>query len=96
MSVSLVVKVNMVMFGLNLNHMKQERYRICQQVVGGVIPKEYIPAVDKGIQDAMNNGILAGYQVVDVKATLYDGSYHDVDSRKWHLKLLVLWRSKML
>jgi elongation factor G len=49
-------------------------------IVGGAIPKEYIPAVDKGIQGAMKAGVLAGYQVVDVKVTLYDGSYHEVDS----------------
>ena len=49
-------------------------------VVGGAIPKEYIPAVDEGIQGAMKAGVLAGYQVVDVKVTLYDGSYHEVDS----------------
>ena len=48
--------------------------------MGGAIPKEYIPAVDKGIQGAMKAGVLAGYQVVDVKVTLYDGSYHEVDS----------------
>ncbi len=55
-------------------------YEFINAVVGGAIPKEYIPAVDKGIQGAMKAGILAGYQVVDVKVTLYDGSYHEVDS----------------
>jgi len=55
-------------------------YEIVNAVVGGAIPKEYIPAVDKGIQGAMKAGVLAGYQVVDVKVTLYDGSYHEVDS----------------
>jgi len=55
-------------------------YEFINAVVGGSIPKEYIPAVDKGIQGAMKAGILAGYQVVDVKVTLYDGSYHEVDS----------------
>jgi len=49
-------------------------------IVGGVVPKEYIPAVSHGIQDAMKNGIIAGFQMVDIKAKLYDGSYHDVDS----------------
>ena len=55
-------------------------YVFTNSVVGGAIPKEYIPAVDKGIQGAMKAGVLAGYQVVDVKVELYDGSYHEVDS----------------
>ncbi len=56
-------------------------------VVGGAIPKEYIPAVDAGIQSAMLNGVLAGYNVVDLKATLYDGSYHEVDSSEMAFKI---------
>ena len=55
-------------------------YTFVNQIVGGVVPKEYIPAVDKGIREQMQNGVIAGYPVVDVKVTLYDGSYHDVDS----------------
>ncbi len=55
-------------------------YEFTNAIVGGAIPKEYIPAVDKGIQGAMKSGILAGYEVVDVKVELYDGSYHEVDS----------------
>lgn len=55
-------------------------YEFINNIVGGAIPKEYIPAVDAGIQGAMQNGVLAGYNVVDVKVTLYDGSYHEVDS----------------
>ena len=55
-------------------------YTFVNEIVGGVIPKEYIPAVDKGIQEQMQNGVIAGYPVVDLKVTLYDGSYHDVDS----------------
>ena len=55
-------------------------YEFVNAIVGGVIPKEYIPAVDAGIQGAMQSGVLAGYNVVDVKVTLYDGSYHEVDS----------------
>jgi len=55
-------------------------YEFINAIVGGVVPKEYIPAVSHGIQDAMRNGIIAGYPMVDIKAKLYDGSYHDVDS----------------
>ena len=51
-------------------------------IVGGVVPREYIPAVEKGLEDSMNNGVLAGYPLVDIKAKLYDGSYHDVDSNE--------------
>ncbi|GEQ48412.1 elongation factor G [Tetragenococcus koreensis] len=52
------------------------------KIVGGVVPREYIPAVQKGLEDSMENGVLAGYPLVDIKATLYDGSYHDVDSNE--------------
>lgn len=62
-------------------------YEFVNKIVGGVIPKEYIPAVDAGIQSAMNNGVLAGYPVVDVKVTLYDGSYHEVDSSEMAFKV---------
>jgi len=62
-------------------------YEFVNKIVGGVVPKEYIPAIDAGIQDAMNNGILGGYNVVDVRVTLYDGSYHDVDSSEMAFKV---------
>ncbi|WP_104697455.1 MULTISPECIES: elongation factor G [unclassified Helicobacter] len=62
-------------------------YEFVNEITGGVIPKEYIPAVDKGIQEAMQNGVLAGYPVVDFKVTLYDGSYHDVDSSEMAFKI---------
>ena len=68
----------------------QERgfgYEFVNEIVGGVVPKEYIPAVDKGIQEQMENGVLAGFPLVDVKVSLYDGSYHDVDSSEMAFKI---------
>jgi elongation factor G len=62
-------------------------YEFVNDIVGGVVPKEYIPAVDKGVQEAMKSGVKAGYPVVDVKVTLYDGSYHDVDSSEQAFKI---------
>ncbi len=62
-------------------------YEFINEITGGVIPKEYIPAVDKGIQEAMQNGVLAGYPVVDFKITLYDGSFHEVDSSEMAFKI---------
>ncbi|MBP5237085.1 MAG: elongation factor G [Clostridia bacterium] len=62
-------------------------YEFINKIVGGSIPKEYIPAVDAGIRSAMQSGVLAGYNVVDVKVTLYDGSYHEVDSSELAFKI---------
>jgi elongation factor G len=62
-------------------------YEFINDVVGGVIPKEFIKPVDQGIREAMEGGVLAGYEMVDVKATLYDGSYHDVDSNEMAFKI---------
>ena len=62
-------------------------YEFVNKIVGGAIPKEYIPAVDEGIRGAMNSGVLAGYNVVDVKVNLFDGSYHEVDSSEMAFKI---------
>jgi elongation factor G len=62
-------------------------YEFENAIVGGVIPREYIPAVDKGVQEQLDNGVLAGFPVVDVKVTLYDGSYHEVDSSEMAFKI---------
>ncbi len=64
-----------------------EGFEFVNQIVGGVVPREYIPAVEKGVKEAMDNGVMAGYPVVDVKVTLYDGSYHDVDSSEMAFKI---------
>ncbi len=62
-------------------------YEFVNEIVGGVVPKEFIPAIDKGIQEQMGNGVLGGYPMEDVKVTLYDGSYHDVDSNEMAFKI---------
>jgi elongation factor G len=62
-------------------------YEFVNEIVGGVVPKEYIPAVDKGVQEQLKSGILAGYPVLDVKVSLFDGSYHDVDSNEMAFKI---------
>ena len=62
-------------------------YEFVNAIVGGVIPKEYIPSIDKGIREALENGVIAGYPVVDIKVTLVDGSYHEVDSSEAAFKI---------
>ena len=62
-------------------------YEFVDEIVGGVVPREYIPVVDKGLQEALQTGVLAGYPMIDVKCTLFDGSYHDVDSNEMAFKI---------
>src|SRR5699024_9541358 len=62
-------------------------FEFVNKIVGGVVPREYIPAVQSGIEESMQNGVLAGYELLDVRATLYDGSYHDVDSSEMAFKI---------
>ena len=66
---------------------KDKGYEFVDKIVGGVIPREYIPVVDKGLQESLPNGILAGYPLIDIKATLFDGSYHEVDSSEMAFKV---------
>jgi len=73
-----------------------EELEFVNEIVGGVVPKEYIPAVEKGIQEQMKNGILAGYPLLGLKATLFDGSYHDVDSNEMAFKIAASQATKQL
>jgi elongation factor G len=66
------------------------------EIVGGVVPKEYIPAIQKGIEEQMKNGVLAGYPLLGLKASVYDGSYHDVDSSEMAFKIAASMATKKL
>ena len=72
---------------LRIEPIDGEGYEFVDEIAGGVVPREYIGAVDKGIQDQLANGVLAGYPLQGVKVTLYDGSYHDVDSSEVAFKV---------
>ncbi|MGB5324796.1 MAG: elongation factor G, partial [Pseudomonadales bacterium] len=73
-----------------------EGLEFVNEIVGGVVPKEYIPAVEKGIAEQMQNGVLAGYPLLGLKATLYDGSFHDVDSNEMAFKVAASMATKKL
>ena len=86
--VSPVVVVSIGHCWLRIEPLEQGKgYEFVNEVVGGVVPKEYIPAIDKGVQEQIANGVIAGYPVVDVKVTVYDGSYHEVDSSEMAFKI---------
>ena len=73
-----------------------EGLEFVNEIVGGVVPREYIPAVEKGISDQMGNGVLAGFPLLGLKATLYDGSFHDVDSNEMAFKIAASMATKKL
>ncbi len=73
-----------------------DKLQFVNEIVGGVVPKEYIPAIQKGIEEQMQNGVLAGYPLLGLKATLYDGSYHDVDSNEMAFKIAASMATKDL
>jgi elongation factor G len=73
-----------------------DKLEFVNEIVGGVIPKEYIPAIQKGIEEQIKNGVLAGYPLLGVKATVYDGSYHDVDSSEMAFKIAASMATKQL
>lgn len=73
-----------------------DKLQFVNEIVGGVVPKEYIPAIQKGVEEQMQNGVLAGYPLLGLKATLYDGSYHDVDSNEMAFKIAASMATKEL
>lgn len=73
-----------------------EKLEFVNEIVGGVVPREYIPAIQKGIEEQMQNGVLAGYPLLGLKATVYDGSYHDVDSNEMAFKIAASMATKQL
>ena len=82
--------VNTVTYGLSLSLRKMKPPMLSSfdnAIVGGVVPKEYIPAIQKGVEEQIKNGVLAGYPLLGLKATLYDGSFHDVDSNEMAFKI---------
>jgi elongation factor G len=72
---------------LKIEPLEEKEYEFVDAIVGGSVPREFIGAVDKGIQEQMKNGVLAGYPMINIKVTLYDGSYHDVDSNEMAFKI---------
>ncbi|WP_323847313.1 elongation factor G [Microbulbifer magnicolonia] len=85
-----------IRFEPNLDADAEDSLVFQNELVGGVVPKEYVPAVQKGIQEQMQNGVLAGYPLLGLKATIYDGSYHDVDSNEMAFKIAASMATKQL
>ncbi|WGL18278.1 elongation factor G [Microbulbifer bruguierae] len=85
-----------IRFEPNLDEEAEDQLEFVNEIVGGVVPKEYVPAIQKGISEQMQNGVLAGYPLLGLKATIFDGSYHDVDSNEMAFKIAASMATKQL
>ncbi|MFV8784427.1 elongation factor G [Microbulbifer sp. SA54] len=85
-----------IRFEPNLDEESEDQLEFVNEIVGGVVPKEYVPAIQKGIAEQMQNGVLAGYPLLGLKATIFDGSYHDVDSNEMAFKIAASMATKQL
>ena len=92
--VNQVVVVNTVTYGSSSPNEEGKGFEFENAIVGGVVPREYIPAVEAGLRDSLDRGVIAGYPLIDIKAKLFDGSYHDVDSNEMAFKIPHQWHLK--